>query len=85
MNYGNRNASSTLSNKDLAQGYGGAVLISCSTAFISRTMFAKQLASLNGTRLIIASAFLNYFAAAFAGAANLVMMRQKELSDGINV
>lgn len=33
----------------------------------------------------MANAALNYFAAAFAGAANLVMMRQKEMQDGINI
>lgn len=85
MNYGNRNASSTLSVNDLAKGYCGAVAVSCSVAMVSRTMLANQISALKGPKLIIANAALNYFAAAFAGAANLVMMRQKELKDGINV
>lgn len=41
MNYGNRNASSTLSNKDLAIGYSGAVAVSCSIALLSRMALAK--------------------------------------------
>lgn len=85
MNYGNRNASSTLTNSDLAKSYSAAVGVSCSIAFVSRTILAVQLQKLKGPKLIIANAALNYFAAAFAGAANLIMMRQKELKDGINV
>lgn len=60
--------------------------MSVSIALISRIALAKKLASLGGgPRLILASAGLNYFAAAFAGATNLFMIRQKELSDGVNV
>ena len=43
MNYGNRNASSPLTNKDLAQGYVGAVLISGGIAASTRIAFKKQL------------------------------------------
>jgi len=75
MNYGNRNVSSTLAKSDLARGYGGAVAVSVTIALFSRIAFAKQLSLLQGPRLIIASAFLNYFAAAFAGATNLFMIR----------
>lgn len=75
MNYGNRNASSTLSTNDLMRGYGGAVAVSVSIALFSRIALAKQISALTGPKLIIANAFLNYFAAAFAGAANLIMMR----------
>jgi sideroflexin-5 len=79
MNYGNRNASSTYTTSDLMRGYSGAVVTSMAIALISRTMLAGRLNSLSGARLIMANATLNYFAAAFAGAGNLILMRFKEL------
>ena len=85
MNYGNRNASTTYTNGDLIRGYSGAVATSMSIALISRTLLAKRLASISGARLILASVCLNYFAAAFAGVANVCLMRFKELKEGINL
>jgi hypothetical protein len=79
MNYGNRNASSTYTVTDLMRGYSGAVVTSMSIALISRMMLAQRLAALSGARLILASACLNYFAAALAGTANVALMRFKEL------
>ena len=40
---------------------------------------------MRGSKLILANACLNYFAAAFAGAGNLILMRFKELEEGINI
>lgn len=85
LNYGNRNASSNLTNQELATGYLSAVFVSCSTAIVSRMALANKLAQLKGPRLIIASAALNYSAAALSGAANLFMIRRKEMSTGISV
>eukprot|EP00352_Strombidinopsis_acuminata_P009013 CAMPEP_0176351688 /NCGR_PEP_ID=MMETSP0126-20121128/10421_1 /TAXON_ID=141414 ORGANISM="Strombidinopsis acuminatum, Strain SPMC142" /NCGR_SAMPLE_ID=MMETSP0126 /ASSEMBLY_ACC=CAM_ASM_000229 /LENGTH=79 /DNA_ID=CAMNT_0017702341 /DNA_START=586 /DNA_END=825 /DNA_ORIENTATION=- len=79
MNYGNRNISSTSSVSDLAKGYTGAVVTSCGIAFTSRTLMAKQLSAL----YVLANAGLSWLAAAFAGASNLMLMRFKELQDGI--
>jgi hypothetical protein len=75
MNYGNRNASSPYTTADLGRGYAGAVGVSVSIALFSRTMLAPQLARLKGSKLVIANAFLSYFAGALAGSANLVLMR----------
>eukprot|EP00352_Strombidinopsis_acuminata_P005714 CAMPEP_0176357876 /NCGR_PEP_ID=MMETSP0126-20121128/15112_1 /TAXON_ID=141414 ORGANISM="Strombidinopsis acuminatum, Strain SPMC142" /NCGR_SAMPLE_ID=MMETSP0126 /ASSEMBLY_ACC=CAM_ASM_000229 /LENGTH=83 /DNA_ID=CAMNT_0017711723 /DNA_START=586 /DNA_END=837 /DNA_ORIENTATION=+ len=83
MNYGNRNISSTSSVSDLAKGYTGAVVTSCGIAFTSRTLMAKQLSALKGSRYVLANAGLSWLAAAFAGASNLMLMRFKELQDGI--
>ena len=85
MNYGNRNASSALTNRDLALSYSCEVAVACSTALFSRMYLAKSLAKMSGPKLIMASAALNFSAAALSGAANLVMMRQKELKTGISV
>ena len=67
------------------KGYSGAVAVSISIALFTRTIFAPQLASLRGPRLIIANAFLNYLASAAAGSSNLALMRWKEVKDGIKV
>ena len=85
MNYGNRNASSEYTISDLARGYSAAVVTSVGIALISRTLMAKQLATLTGPRLLMTNAFLNWLAAALAGFANCSLMRQKELFEGINV
>lgn len=85
MNYGNRNASSKYTSQDLFRGYAGAVACSCSIALLSRTIFAKQLKSFKGSKLIVFNALLNYVAAATAGASNLVLMRYKEFNEGIMV
>ncbi len=85
MNYGNRNASSTYTLQDLGKGYGAALASSVLIALYTRRVFAGTLKNLSGPSLTFANSFLNYFAGAFAGATNLVMMRYKELSDGINI
>eukprot|EP00347_Sterkiella_histriomuscorum_P004262 403361121 len=85
MNYGNRNASSTYTTYDLAKGYSGAVAASVLIALYSRTMMGPTLKRLSGSKLILANSALNYLAAAFAGAANLALMRSKEMRDGIQV
>ena len=79
MNYGNRNASSTYTLTDVARGYTGAVFASVSIAVLSRRMFAGQLARSSGSKLILLNAFLNLLATSIPGAANLTIMRAKEL------
>jgi hypothetical protein len=85
MNYGNRNASSSYTLEDLARGYIGAVFVSVSIAYASRTLLAGQIKNLKGGKLILANALLAYVPGALAGTANLILMRSKELKDGINV
>jgi sideroflexin-5 len=85
MNYGNRNASSSYTLQDLGKGYGAALTSSVLIALFTRRLFAGSLKNLQGPSLTFANSFLNYFAGAFAGATNLVMMRYKELSEGIKV
>jgi sideroflexin-5 len=85
LNYGNRNASSNYTTNDLLRGYGGAVTASIGIAYATRRLLAPQLAGLTGSKMILASAFLNYVAAAIPGAVNCSLMRQKELFDGIEV
>jgi len=75
INYGNRNASSEYTKTDLGRGYCAAVATSVGIALISRTMMAKTLSKMSGPKLVLTNALLNYFAAAFAGAANCMLMR----------
>lgn len=85
MNYGNRNATSKYTPRDIAQGYLGATAVSVCIAIYTRRVFGKALTNMSGYRLTFANSSLNYLAGAFAGAANLAFMRHKELSEGINV
>jgi len=59
--------------------------MSVSIALFSRRIFAPQLSKMSGSKLIVANAFLNYIASAAAGASNLVLMRYKELEQGISI
>ena len=54
-------------------------------AFATRKALAPQIAKMTGTRLLMASAFLNWIAAAGAGGLNCTLMRQKELVEGVDV
>lgn len=85
MNYGNRNASSAYTLQDLGQGYVAATTVSVLIALYTRRVFASTLKTLSGPSLTIANSTLGYLAGAFAGAANLSLMRYKELTEGINV
>jgi len=85
LNYGNRNASSPYTLRDLMRGYFGAVAASVFIVYFLRLGLTSQLSSLQGSHIIIANAALNYLAASFAGASNLILMRQKELFEGITV
>lgn len=75
LNYGNRNATSTMSYSDLGKGYFSAVVVSCSIAIVSRMAFAKQLSTMKGGKLIVLNAALNFLCAACAGASNVSLMR----------
>ena len=85
MNYGNRNASSPFSLKDMGVGYCGAVTVSVSIAIWSRVLFAPLLNSLSGSKLVLINAFIGWIACAMAGACNLTLMRWKEMKTGIDV
>ena len=79
MNYGNRNASSPYSLKDMGIGYCGAVAVSVTIAMYSRVLFAGLLSQLSGAKLVLINAFIGWIAGAMAGACNLTLMRMKEM------
>ena len=85
FNYGNRNASSKYTVKDIIKAYIGAVLVSGSIAIMTRTYFGARLSTLRGSMVVFANAGLNFLATAAASATNVTLMRSKELRDGIKV
>ena len=85
MNYGNRNATGSITVSDLTRGYVGALITSMAIALYTRKIFSSQLKQLKGTNYLFFNALLNYIAGALAGARNLILMRYKELKTGISV
>ncbi len=83
MNYGNRNASANYSVQDLGMGYTAACVTSVGLALYTRTAFKGLLNRLTGPRYLFFHTFLNFISAAFAGVANMSLMRYKELQDGV--
>ena len=79
FNYFNANKSSPLSNKDIMVGYAGAVGVSCTIALGLNVLK-------NSGRLPKAFApYITFVAVSMASTSNLLLMRQKELTDGIKV
>ena len=79
FNYFNANKSSPLSNKDIMVGYAGAVGVSCAIALGLNVMK-------NAGKLPRAFApYITFVAVSMASTSNLLLMRQKELTDGIKV
>ncbi len=71
--------------QNLLKGYLGAVFVSVSISLSSRILLANYLSKLKGSKMILANAFLGYLAAAIPGTSNLVIMRFKEMQEGIKV
>lgn len=84
LNYGNRNASSPYTNKDLAVGYSLAVGSSVVVALILRNIFSKFTMGLTGSKLILINSLVASIASATAGFLNAVCMRKVEMDNGID-
>ena len=85
LNYGNRNASSKYTNKDLAMGYSAAVGSSVSVALVLRKMFANMTKKVQGSRLILINSVVSSIAGGTASFLNTFFMRRVEMENGINV
>lgn len=76
FNYGNRNASSVYTTKDIAQGYMCAVIASISVALGLRKYFATFASVIGGgAKLIIFNSVSTFFAVSTAGFLNAYLMR----------
>lgn len=83
--YVNRNASSKYTTNDLLLGYGAALLASISLAVGLNKIFSPITAQLSGAkRLIIGNSFV-WVAVSAANAANILLMRNKEIREGITI
>ncbi|EGC37114.1 hypothetical protein DICPUDRAFT_77275 [Dictyostelium purpureum] len=84
LNHANRNASNTMSNKQILEAYGSAVGISCSLAVglgyaVNKLPIANQ-TILNGLKMMVP-----FTAVTSAGIANVLIMRGNEMVNGIDV
>lgn len=86
FNYGNRNASSVYTTKDIVQGYACAVAASITVALGLRKYFSTFTAAMGGgAKLIIFNSISTFFAVSTAGFLNAYLMRQTELKTGIDI
>ena len=85
LNYGNRNASSTYTLKDLAQGYSAAVGSSVSVALLLRKLFSGVSSRVTGAKLILINSFVSCIAGGTAGFLNTFFMRRVEMNSGIEI
>ena len=85
LNYGNRNASSTYTNKDVAVSYCMAVLLGASVSLSIRKYFSRWTKHMTGTKLVMMNSISTFVACSSAGYLNAYMMRQTELTKGIDV
>lgn len=85
LNYGNRNASSTYTNYELARGYFAAVGSSVTIALLLRKAFAGVAQAVTGSKLILINALVAATAGGSAGFLNSFCMRGKEMENGIDV
>ncbi|KAF2078663.1 hypothetical protein CYY_000034 [Polysphondylium violaceum] len=84
LNHANRNASNTMSNRQVLEAYGSAVGISCSLAVglgwgVDKLKIASP-ALLSGLKMMVP-----FTAVTSAGIANVLIMRKNEMIDGIDV
>ncbi|CAI2373929.1 unnamed protein product [Moneuplotes crassus] len=85
LNYGNRNASSPYTKKDIIRGYSGAVATALTISVSLNKIFSGVTSKMTGTKRFIVSTSFNWFAISLANAANCSLMRFKEIQEGISV
>lgn len=85
LNYGNRNASSPYTNKDLAFGYSAAVGSSVSVALFLRKAFSGLTRNVTGSKLILINSLVAAMASGTANFFNTFCMRQAEMKNGIEI
>ena len=85
LNYGNRNASSNYTTKDIALSYAAACSSSIVVGLGIRKLLEKRSNSATGAKLILLNSVSSFFACASAGFINAWCMRQTEMQKGIAV
>jgi len=85
LNYGNRNASSTYTTKDVAKGYALASVASIVVALGIRKGFSSLTKNMTGSKVIIGNSFSSAAACGIAGFLNAYIMRASEFESGIDI
>ncbi|CDW88434.1 sideroflexin [Stylonychia lemnae] len=85
LNYGNRNASSPYTTKDLAFGYSAAVGSSVTMALLLRKLFSNVSKNVTGAKFILVNSVVASIASGTAGFLNTFCMRKVEMTNGIEV
>ena len=75
MNYGNRNASSKYTTKDIAKSYASAVSIAIVLSLGIRKLVSKRVAGQTGAKLVFFNTVSTYIACSSAGFSNAYLMR----------
>ena len=85
LNYGNRNASSNYTTKDILKSYTMACVASIGVALGVRKALSKYTKHMSGAKLTMMNSVSAFFACSTAGFLNAWLMRQTELEKGIDV
>ena len=85
LNYGNRNATSLYTTKDIIKSYTIAASASIVVALGIRKILEGQTKHMRGARLLIFNSISAFFACSTAGFLNAMFMRQTELKKGIDL
>lgn len=85
VNYANRNASSSLDMKGLLMAYGTAVSVSVGIGLGMRQLLTPISKNMKGPSKLFINFFISLTAVGSAGFLNLLIMRSKEMKEGINL
>ncbi|CAI2374405.1 unnamed protein product [Moneuplotes crassus] len=85
MNFANRNASSTLTTKEILTAYGVAVSTSIGIGLGVKALLNPLAKNLKGPSQIFINFLITLSAVGSAGFLNLLIMRSKEIKDGISL
>lgn len=85
LNYANRNASNAMSNEQIAMSYATAVSVSCSVALGMRKLIDTAFATFRESVKHTIRMFIPFTAVSIAGVANVCIMRQNEMKEGIQI
>ena len=86
FNFSNRNASSSVTNAQILQSYGIAVISAIGSAMALRKVCGMLFGSaLTGTALALSNSVTNYGAICISSGSNVFFMRSPEIAQGIDV
>ena len=83
LNYGNKNASCTYTNEDMAKGYGAAVGAAIIVSGTIRKLTSGMTAKASGNKLLMLNSLVGSLGASSAAYCNTTLMRQAEVNKGI--